>query len=335
MRSIQLTSSGSIDNLVERDCTAREPAAHEIRVRIHASSLNYHDLSVVLGKLGPKQNLLPLSDGAGEVEAVGSEVTMFQVGDRVMSCFCPDWLEGGPSRSKMTGDVPGDSVQGYAAEMVTYPAHYFTRMPVNFSFEQAATLPCAALTAWRALFEEATLVPGDSVLVQGSGGVSVFALQFAKMAGCRVIATSSSGEKLEKLQALGADELINYRSCPDWGKRVLELTNGKGVSAIVEVGGADTLEQSMRAVAFGGYIAVVGVLSGREATLPLLMALHKNPVIKGVSVGSRSHQLRMITAIESSALEPVIGQRFELADLSSAFRFMEAQGHFGKICITH
>lgn len=335
MRSIVLTASGAIDNLVEREAPLGPLGANDIQVRIHASSLNYHDLSVVLGNLGDKQNLIPLSDGAGTVEAVGESVTEFKVGDRVMSCFCPDWEEGGPTRAKVSGRVPGDLVDGYATERVIKPAHFFTKMPLNLSFEQAATLPCAALTAWRALFVETTLVPGDTVLVQGSGGVAVFGLQFAKMAGCKVIATSSSNEKLARLQALGADEVINYRECPNWGKKVMVLTGGEGVQAIVETGGAETLAQSLIAVAYGGYIGVIGVLSGRTADLSLVMALHKNATLKGLSVGSRQHQLSMIRAIEASGLQPVIGETFPMAELQVAFRCQQEQRHFGKICLTH
>ena len=335
MRSIVLTSSGSIDHLVERELPARPPGPNEVRVRVHASSLNYHDLSVVLGNLGRKENLIPLSDGAGVVEEVGEKVTEFKAGDRVVSCFFPNWREGKPTLEKIGTQTPGDFVDGFAAEMLTLPAHYFTKMPTGYTYEQAATLPCAALTAWRALFVETTLVPGDTVLVQGSGGVSVFALQFAKIAGCNVIATSSSNEKLERLKELGADALINYRECPDWGKKAWEITDGHGVQAIVEVGGAETLRQSLIAVSCGGYIGVIGVLSGRDAALPVVLALQKNVTIQGITVGSRNDQARMIKAIESHDLQPVIGQRFDLGDLQAAFRIQVEQGHFGKICLTH
>jgi NADPH:quinone reductase-like Zn-dependent oxidoreductase len=214
------------------------------------------------------------------------------------------------------------------------PARCFTRLPSGYDFTQAATLPCAALTAWRALMVEAKIKPGDTVLVQGSGGVSVFALQFAKAAGCRVIATSSSGEKLERLQSLGADALINYKETPDWGDEVLRLTEGAGADVVVEVGGSGTVPQSVRAVAFNGHISMIGVLTGFAGEVPLAELFQKNAVIHGITVGSRQHQRDMIAAIEANGIEPVISDTFTLEELAAAFRLQEAQGHFGKICLS-
>lgn len=336
MKSVLLSSSGSIDNLLVQDAVVRPPVEDEIRVRVCASSINFHDLSVVLGRLGHKENLVPLSDGAGVVEEVGKNVTEFQPGDHVISCFCPDWSDGEPTPVKINpGVVAGDGCDGFATQMVTMHQRYFTKAPMNLSFAEAATLPCAALTAWHAVFEEQPVVPGDVVLVQGTGGVATFALQFAKMAGCRVIATSSCDEKLKKMEALGADELINYRQTPEWGKRAMELTGGKGVQAVIEVGGANTLEQSLIAVEQNGYIAVIGVLTGREAAMPLVLAFAKSVSIKGISVGSRQHQLRMIKAIETNGLHPAIGQTFGLEELPQAIELMRQSGHFGKICLSH
>lgn len=223
MQAIQLKQPGGLDNLVLAEIEARDPAAGEVRVRVHASSLNFHDYAVAIGMIPVEPDRIPMSDGAGVVEAVGDGVTDFVVGDKVMSAFFPNWEDGAPELSRLVG-VPGDMVDGFAAQSVTMKANAFTAMPAAYSFEQAATLPCAALTAWRALMVEAKVKPGDTVLVQGSGGVSVFALQFAKAAGCRVIATSSSDEKLERLKQLGADELINYKQAPEWGKAAQELT---------------------------------------------------------------------------------------------------------------
>lgn len=333
MQAIRVKQPGGLDNLALVDTESRDPGPGEIRVRNHASSLNFHDYCVVIGLLPVEQDRIPMSDGAGLVEAVGEGVTEFAVGDKVMSAFFPNWEDGGPSFGKISG-VPGDQVDGFGAETVTMTANAFTAMPASYSFEQAATLPCAALTAWRALMVEAKIKSGDTVLVQGSGGVSVFALQFAKAAGCNVIATSSSDEKLEKLKALGADQLINYKSTPEWGQAALELTGGKGVDVIVEVGGSGTVPQSIRAIAFGGHISMIGVLAGFGGEVPTAELFQKNAVIHGITVGSRSHQRDMVAAIEATGIEPVISHTFSLAEMADAFRLQESQGHFGKICLS-
>jgi len=333
MKVIQLNQPGGLDNLVLEDVEAREPGHGEIRIRNHATSLNFHDYAVVIGMIPVDDKRIPMSDGAGVVEAVGEGVTEFAVGDKVMSCFFPKWEDGRPRMERIT-DVPGDMVDGFAAESVTMPATAFTAMPAGYDFSQAATLPCAALTAWRALMVEARIKAGDTVLVQGSGGVSISALQFAKAAGCRVIATSSSDEKLEKLKALGADDLINYRSTPEWGDEALKLTGVRGVDVVVEVGGSGTVPQSIRAIAFDGHISMIGVLTGIGGEVPTAALFQKNAVISGITVGSRQHQRDMIAAIEANGIEPVISHTFELPELAEAFRLQESQGHFGKICVT-
>jgi NADPH:quinone reductase-like Zn-dependent oxidoreductase len=213
------------------------------------------------------------------------------------------------------------------------PASAFTNMPESYSFEQAATLPCAAATAWRALMVEAKVKPGDTVLVQGSGGVSVFALQFAKAAGCQVIATSSSDVKLEILKELGADKLINYREFENWGDRTLEITGSRGVDVIVEVGGSGTLAQSVRAIAMGGHISMIGVLTGIQGEVPTAELFQKNAVISGITVGSRANQEDMVKAINTNGIEPVIDRSFGLEELADAFRLQESQQHLGKICL--
>jgi NADPH:quinone reductase-like Zn-dependent oxidoreductase len=333
MQAIQLNQPGGLDKLVLADIESREPGHGEIRIRNHATSLNFHDYAVAIGMIPVDDKRIPMSDGAGVVEAVGEGVTGFSVDDKVMSCFFPRW-EDGRARMERITDVPGDMVDGFAAESVTMPATAFTRMPTGYDFSQAATLPCAALTAWRALMVEARIKAGETVLVQGSGGVSIFALQFAKAAGCTVIATSSSDEKLEKMKALGADELINYKSTPDWGDEALKLTGGLGVDVVVEVGGSGTVPQSIRAVAFGGHISMIGVLTGIGGDVPTAALFQKNAVISGITVGSRQHQRDMIAAIEANGIEPVISHTFTLAELADAFRLQESQGHFGKICVT-
>lgn len=334
MRAIKLKKPGGLDNLELVDIDIVEPQHGEIRIRNHASSLNFHDYVVAIGLLPVDDGRIPMSDGAGVVEAVGPGVTEFKPGDKVMSCFFPHWADGRATDAAQMGDVPGDMMDGFAAETVTMTASAFTTMPEGYSFEQAATLPCAAATAWRALMVEAKVKPGDTVLVQGSGGVSVFALQFAKAAGCHVIATSSSDAKLEKLKALGADQLINYKEVENWGDKVLEITGGKGVNVVVEVGGSGTLPQSIRAIAVGGHISMIGVLTGIQGEVPTAELFQKNAVISGISVGSRASQQDMVKAINVNGIEPVIDRSFGLEDLAEAFRLQESQQHFGKICLS-
>jgi NADPH:quinone reductase-like Zn-dependent oxidoreductase len=332
--AIKLKAPGGLDNLELVEVAERAPAAGEIRIRNHASSLNFHDYVVVTGLLPVADGRIPMSDGAGVVEAIGEGVTEFQLGDWVMSCFFPHWQDGRADDAKKISDVPGDQAEGFATETFTGAATLFTPMPKGYSFEQAATLPCAALTAWRALMVEARIKPGDTVLVQGTGGVSIFALQFAKAAGCRVIATSSSDQKLGRLKELGADILINYKEVPSWGDKVLELTDGRGVDVVVEVGGSGTVPQSIRAIAMGGHISMIGVLSGISGDVPTAELFQKNAVISGITVGSRSHQLDMVAAIEANGIQPVIYQSFPLEEIAEAFRLQESQQHFGKICLT-
>jgi NADPH:quinone reductase-like Zn-dependent oxidoreductase len=233
-----------------------------------------------------------------------------------------------------TRGVPGDHVDGFAAEYVVMPAGAFTRMPRGYTYEEAATLPCAALTAWRALFVENAVKPGDVVLTQGSGGVSVFALQLAKAAGACVIATSSSSVKLDRLAALGADHLIDYRQTPEWGVKARELTGGKGVDVVVEIGGAGTLAQSIEATRIGGHISLIGVLAGWSGEVPTAAVMWKNIAVKGITVGSIEDQEAMVDALEAAAIKPVIDRSFALDDIAAAFEHQAAQKHFGKICLS-
>ncbi|GAA4039686.1 zinc-dependent alcohol dehydrogenase family protein [Parerythrobacter jejuensis] len=312
------------------DATA--PGAGEITVSLQASSLNYHDYAVVKGMIPAAQGRIPMSDGAGEVTAIGAGVTEYAVGDTVVSTFFPDWIDGEPPQSAFTR-VPGDGIDGYARDAITAPTTWFTKAPKGYDAAQASTLTCAGLTAWRALFVDNAIKPGDIVLVQGSGGVSVFALQFAKMAGATVIATSSSDAKLEKLKALGADHLINYRETEAWGPAALGMTGGRGVDCVVEIGGPGTLDQSMLATRVGGHIALIGVLTGFAGPVQTALLMSKNLRVQGLTVGSRAQQLDMIAAIEANGIEPVISDHFALADLADAFRHQEANKHFGKICV--
>ena len=312
---------------------APAPGPGEVRVELKASSLNYHDYAVVNGMIPASEGRIPMSDGAGVVSAIGDGVTEFAVGDHVVSTFFPDWLDGEPPQTAFTR-VPGDGIDGYAREAITAPTHWFTRAPAGFSHAEAATLTCAGLTAWRALFVDYALKPGDTVLVQGTGGVSIFALQFAKAAGAKVIATSSSDEKLERVKALlGADHVINYREVEAWGPKALEITGGRGVDCVVEIGGAGTLDQSMLATRVGGHVALIGVLAGFAGPVQTALLFSKNLTVQGLTVGSRKMQQDMIAAIEANGIRPEISDTFSLENLADAFRHQENGGHFGKIAI--
>ena len=332
-RALIVQPGGGFDRVGFGDRPVPEPGPGEITVRLRASSLNYHDYAVVSGMWGPGEPRIPMSDGAGAVEAVGPGPAEFAVGDPVVSTFFPTWLAGTPQVEGFA-TVPGDGVDGYARERVTAPSTAFTRAPRGWDHAEAATLTTAGLTAWRALHADAGLTSGDVVLVQGTGGVSLFALQFAKAAGATVIATSSSDAKLERLRGLGADHVINYRADPAWGETARRLTGGRGVDHVVDVGGPGTLEQSMAAVRVAGHISVIGILSGVAGALPLVPALLKQIRLQGVLVGSRSHQIAMIRGIEACGLRPVIDSRYPLDEIVAAFRHQESNRHFGKICLT-
>ncbi len=333
MQAVTLRKPAGIDclDLVERDDPGA-PGVGEIRVRVHASSLNYHDLGVVLGVLPTDDGRIPLSDGAGVVEAVGEGVTEFAGGDSVVSCFFPGWLNGEPTMANFA-TTPGDGVDGYALERVVRPATWFTHAPKGYSHAEAATLTTAGLTAWRALVVNGGLKAGDSVLVLGTGGVSIFALQFAKSMGATVIATSSSDEKLERARSLGADHTVNYRRHKEWGSQVLELTSGRGVDHVIEVGGPDTLPQSIQACRIGGHIALIGVLTGVGGVVPTVVMMLRQQRLLGLIVGCRQHQIDMVRAIDATGVKPVIDRTFALRDIRDSFRALQSAQHVGKICL--
>jgi NADPH:quinone reductase-like Zn-dependent oxidoreductase len=333
MKVAAVQKPGGLDKIVIEERTDPVAGPGQILVKVKASSLNFHDVAVAAGMIPNQDGRIPMSDGAGEVVALGEGVTDFAVGDSVLSLFFPIWESGGPELSKLIG-VPGDHVDGFAAELVAMPASAFTRTPAGYSMEESATLPCAALTAWRALMTEAQIKPGDWVLTQGTGGVSIFALQFAKAAGCRVIATSSSDEKLAKLKALGADHLINYKETPNWGAKARELTGGVGVDEVVEIGGAGTLGQSITACRIGGHISLIGILAGFAGEVPVAQLFSQNITLKGITVGSKHEQEDMIRAIEVNGIKPMISDSFPLDQLKDAFEHQAAQKHFGKIVVT-
>jgi NADPH:quinone reductase-like Zn-dependent oxidoreductase len=332
LRVWQIAREWSIEGMELVERPDPEPGPGQVTVRMRAASLNYRDLLTVQGKGGAyKLPLIPFSDGAGEIVAVGEGVTRVAVGDRVCPMFFQSWFDGGPSASNRRLAL-GGTLPGVLQELRVLDAEGVTRIPDHLTFPEAATLPCAALTAWRALFEEAALRPGQTVLVQGTGGVSIFALQFAKLAGATVIVTSSSDEKLERAKALGADHTINYRSVVDWGKSAAEWSDG-GVDHIVEVGGKDTFQQSIEAARVGGTILVIGVLSGfaQQVLFPSLFS--KNLHVIGLSVGSRKMFENMASAIGRNRIKPVVDKTFDFAEAPDALRYMQNAGHFGKIAM--
>ena len=332
MKAVRLMMPASAANLRLVEVDPPKPQAGEVLVRVRAASLNPHDDFVVRGFIPAADGRVPLTDGAGEVVACGEGVSELRVGDAVVSTFWPYWLSGEMTASTRR-EIPGETLDGYAREYACMPAHAFTKQPPGYSHAQAATLPCAGVTAWRGLVVKGQVKPGDTVLIMGSGSVSLFALQFAKVAGARVIVTSSSDEKLEKLKRLGADDLINYRSTPNWGEQAKALTDGRGVDHVIEVGGPATLAQSMVACRLGGHIAVIGLLSGvmAEVNIPALFSAQLR--VSGISIGSRADQEDMIRAIHVNGLQPVIDRSFPLAEIAAAFESYQSQSHFGKVGI--
>lgn len=332
MRLTRARLPSSLDALAVETGDVPRPGPGEIQVRVRASSLNYHDYVVAAGRLRVPDGIILLSDGAGDVTALGDGVTDVALGDLMVSRFFPHW-DDGPPRREHRRDAPGDKADGFACEWAARPASAFTRAPRGYSAAEAATLTCAGVTAWRALMVDGALAAGETVLIMGSGGVSIFALQFAKAAGATVIATSSSDAKLEQLEALGADHLINYRKTERWGDAAKQLTGGAGVDHVVEIGGAATLDQSMTATRVGGHIALVGILAGLAAPVTTALLMTKQLRVQGLAVGSRADQVAMTRFIEEHGIRPVIDSHFPLAQLGDAFRHLEAAAHFGKICI--
>jgi NADPH:quinone reductase-like Zn-dependent oxidoreductase len=331
MKAIKLRAPGGLDKLelVEMPDPGA-PGPGEIRMRVHASSLNFHDFGVVIGRIKTADGRIPMSDGAGVVEAVGSGVTEFKVGDSVVSCFFPQWMDGPPLISDFS-TTPGDGVDGFAREVIVLPATAFTHSPKGYSHLEASTLTTAGLTAWRALVVNGGLKAGDTVLALGTGGVSIFALQMAKAMGATVIITSSSDEKLKRARALGADHTINYTATPEWGTAVKEWTGGRGVDHVIEVGGAGTLPQSIAAVAIGGHISLIGVLAGIAGEVPTAILFRKQARLHGLIVGSRRHQNDMVRGLQATGIKPVVDKVFALRELAQAFEFEKAGKHFGKI----
>ncbi len=325
-----------VETLSLEEAPRPEPAAGQVAVRVKAVSLNYRDLVIAksfYGKGVKQPRLVPCSDGAGEVVAVGDGVDGVKVRDRVAGLFFPRWLQGPPTLEAHQAGLGGE-LDGVLSEEVVLPEEAVIPLPAGLSFDEAACLPCAALTAWHALFERVPLKPGQTVLTMGSGGVSVFALQFAKAYGAKVIATSSSNEKLEKLRAMGADAVINYKERPDWEKAVKEATSGRGADHVVEVGGAGTLEKSLSCTAVGGDVALIGILAGQGSLSNPFLIVVKNATVSGIFVGSKEHFSRMNAFIEKHSVKPVIDRVFSFGQAPAAYRHLESGSHFGKVVIS-
>jgi NADPH:quinone reductase-like Zn-dependent oxidoreductase len=329
----QLDAFG-LDNVTICTRPLQSLAPSAIRVRIRAASLNHRDLLIARGQFSPvaPPPLVLLSDCAGEVTAIGCEVGRFKLGDRVLAAPLPAWVRG-PFTDQMLASALGSRIDGVLGQYFTGDQHGFVSVPNELSFEQAATLPCAALTAWNALFESGNLKPGKTVLVQGSGGVSIFALQFALAAGARVIATTSSDRKSETLRQLGAANVINCKHQIDWSRQVLELTGGLGVDHIIETGGAGTLDQSIKSAAVGGCISIIGMLTGGYGTFDTLPILRKTLSLQGIVAGSAEMLERMTDTLEALQIKPVIDRIFEMQDIVSALRYLESGRHVGKVVI--
>ncbi|MEM7281849.1 MAG: NAD(P)-dependent alcohol dehydrogenase [Pseudomonadota bacterium] len=333
MRVVSLKQPGGLDNLTVVEQDQPTPGPHDILVRWHATSLNFHDYLVAKGAIPVAEGRIPMSDGAGEVVAVGDYVSSWQPGDKVMSLFFPNWQGGRPVAAN-TAAICGESVDGFAAEYSCVTENAVTEIPHGYSYAEAATLPCAAVTAWRALVVEGQMKSGDTVLVQGTGGVSLFGLQLAKAANATVIATSSSEEKLDKLRSMGAQHVINYKGDEKWGKTVSKLTSG-GVDHVIDIGASATIAHSVDAVAYGGHITAVGILGGRKGQFDFPKLFFKHARITGVAVGSREMQQDMVKAIDVSSWKPVLDRSFTLEELADAFRHQESGAHFGKIVVEY
>ncbi len=314
-----------------------QPGPGQVRLRMKASAVNYRDLVVPLRGYGSKMKALPLimlCDGLGVVESTGDGVTRLNIGDRVCPLYFQNWINGPPNKKRLSLSL-GCELDGTMAEFMVIPEHGVAYAPIHLDDLEAAAIGTAGLTAWRALVTEGRIAPGDKVLVQGTGGVSLFALQFAKMLDAVVIVTSSSDDKLARVRMMGADETINYRKVPEWGKRAREIAGGEGIDHIIEVGGQDTLPQSLRAVRAGGTISLIGVLSGGNMNLPLGPIVTRHIRLQAITCGNRDDFTQMAAAMTQHHLKPVIDRIFAFEDLRLALDYLSSGRHFGKICIKH
>jgi NADPH:quinone reductase-like Zn-dependent oxidoreductase len=336
MRALKVEAPWGLDAIEVVELPDPVPGPGEVLVRMRAVSLNYRDLLMVGGIYGRGSGqagaIIPFSDGCGMVEAIGPGVSRVKPGDRVSTLFFQNWISGPPTQEKLSSAL-GFPIPGAGRELAVFSQEGVSKVPEFLSDQQVSTLPCAALTAWRALFEDSRLQPGDTVVLQGTGGVSIFGLQFAHSAGYRTIITSSSDEKLERARAMGADHRINYRQTPEWGRAVRDATDGRGADFILEVGGGGTIEQSMRAVRVAGHIAVVGVVAGPGAGFNPASLIGNSAKLQGVSVGSRDMFEAMCEAIALKNIRPVVDKVFPWTEAKAAFTAMQGGEHFGKIVL--
>lgn len=336
MKRWTLSPGKGLDTLTLETAPDPNPGAGEVVVRVRAVSLNYRDLVVAnsfYSKTVKPSGLVPCSDGTGEVQAIGPGVRHTKVGDRVAGTFFQRWVAGPPTLAAHQSGLGGE-LDGVLAQQVLLPEDGVIPVPGHLSDAEASCLPCAALTAWHALFERVPLQAGQTVLTLGTGGVSVFALQFAKALGARVVATSGSDAKLDRLRALGADAVVNYRSRPDWEKAVKEATGGRGVDHVVEVGGGGTLERSVSCLAVGGHVALIGILAGQGALSNPFLLVVKNATVSGIYVGSREQFARMnVFLADRPALRPVVDRIFPFEEAPAAYRHLQSGAHFGKVVV--
>ena len=335
IRQWQFAPQGDKLELALREVAKPTPARNEVAVRVHAVSLNRRDLMMVAGRYGrggTQPNSVPLSDGAGEVIAVGADVKRFKVGDRVAGIFFEDWLDGAPSQASLA-TARGGNAGGMLSEVVVTDAEGLVSIPAHLSYEEAATLPCAGVTAWVGLFKRGQLEAGDYVLLEGTGGVSVFGLQLAAAAGAKPIITSSSDAKLARARQLGAFGTVNYRSNPEWQQEVRALTGGAGVDQVLEVGGQDTLPRALQALAFGGHIAIIGGLSGFATDVPVGALMGLNATASGIYVGSRADFEALNAFLARHKIKPIVDKVFELEQAPAAFAAMDSGDFFGKVVI--
>ncbi len=332
MKCIHVNTPGGLSNLEIVKRPNPEPDADEVLVRWHATSLNYHDYLVALGAIPVLDGRIPMSDGAGEIVSVGEDVHFWKPGDRVMSMFFPGWIEGLPEFKKIVG-VSGETLDGYITEMSSVKATSITAIPDKYTYAEAATLPCAGLTAWNGLMHTGCLMSGQSVLIEGTGGMSLLGLQFAKAAGARIFATTSSPKKAERLLSMGCSAVINYKEDEQWGKTIFKKSGG-GVDLILDVGGGSTMKQSIEAAKIGGKIVSIGILgNGRKGEITFPKLFFKFIKMEGIAVGSREMQESMIRAIEVCGIKPDIDKSFAFDQLAEAFRYQESGKQFGKIVI--
>ncbi len=334
MKVFEIRDAFGMDHLMPGERPEPEVGPGQVKLRMKAVSLNFRDILMVSGKYNPKQPLplIPCSDGVGEVIEVGERVDRVAVGDRVATMFSQTWVAGAASHERLRGTL-GSPLNGVLAERMVLDAEGVSRVPEHLTDLEAATLPCAALTAWSALVAQGEVRAGDTVLVQGTGGVSIFALMLARALGARVIITSSSDHKLERARKLGSWAEINYRDDPDWGKTARQLTGGEGVDHVVDVGGAATLPQSLRAVRAGGQISLLGMLSGTSLELNIIPIVMQNIRVQGILVGSREGFEAMCRAIDQHQIRPVIDRVFPFDEAREALAYMKGGRHFGKVCI--